>query len=230
MKRLVLAAAFLLATTLATASPASTLPPASHAYGLNSSFADELGGPSMGHQIGHLLLTSFKFRTGGGTSLTGAVAAATYSVEMRFKVSLTGSADSAYRLLDFKNGFSDLGLYAYSNGILQFYQGHFDNPQTGPGVIPANQFVDILITREGSSGVVNIYAGGTLAFTFIDSAGDAILDSPDSVHTKLGFFVDNNGEHGPGALDHVRVFDTVLKAAAASALAQGKLPPNVTQK
>jgi hypothetical protein len=212
----------------ASASPAATLPPASHAYGFDGDLADELGGPAMAPILGTVHATNLRFKRGGGTVVDGAASAATYSVEMRVKLAMTGSVNSYYRLLDFKNRQTDNGLYVYQNTLV-FY----DQADGTSNVFSPDTWADVVITRDGETSRVVGYVDGEKQFSFVDTAGDAIFTMPDGLTTHAIFFQDDldyPDENGPGNVDHVRFFDTVLTAADARALAHGKLPPNVTLK
>ncbi len=215
------------AAALAAAPAAWALPPATHAYGLNNSLADELGGPALESLGGKLKSTSFVFPMGGGVSLTGGVVAATYSIEFRARLSLTGSRNAYYRLVDFQDRASDTGLYSYG-GILDFY----DAAGGAKAVFHANKWADITLTRDGISQMVTGYVNGKKQFAFADPSGLAVFTAV-AGETVAHLFQDDLAapdEDGAGALDHLRVFDTVLTAADALALAKGQLPPNVTSK
>lgn len=209
-------------------SQAAALPPATHAYAFVSDLSDELGGPPMEAIKGTLQPSRLKFKRGGGAQVDGAASRETYSIEMRVKLKLTGSDNSYYRLLDFKNRKTDNGLYVYQDTLV-FY----DHADGTSAVFAPDQWADVVITRDGATSQVIGYVDGRKQFAFVDDGGDAIFAMPDDVSTRAIFFKDDRevpGEDGPGTVDHIRFFDTVLTADDAKALAHGELPPNVTQE
>src|SRR5262249_27264997 len=97
--------------------PDESLAGLTHLYDLNGSFADAFGGPVMVVARGTLGATGYSFSFGQGPNVSNAVDAATYSIEMLFRI----DDPSGYRrLLDFKNRTSDNGLYTL-NGTLDFF-------------------------------------------------------------------------------------------------------------
>ena len=128
------------------------------------------------------------------------------------------------RIVDFKNGTSDNGLYV-QDGDLRF----FPNAQRGTTPIPANKYVQVVFTRN-SAGAVAGYVNGVRQFTFTDTSGDAVI-GPDDV---LRFFKDNTsgagtGEESAGSVARIRLYDFALTAGEVSALdRQDTIPPRVT--
>jgi hypothetical protein len=112
------------------------------------------------------------------------------------------------RVIDFKNGKSDSGLYV-QNGRLRF----FPQSQLGGGPIDANQYVQAVITRD-ASGTVRGYLDGTEQFaSFDDSVSqDAVISGEDT----LRFFKDNKaiggatGEESGGSVARIRLYDVAL--------------------
>jgi hypothetical protein len=217
--------ALVLALAGATSWGATTLPPASHAYGFDGDLTDELGGPPMTAIKGTIEATDLQFDRGGGARVDGAASADTYSIEMRVDLSLKGNGSSFYRLLDFKNRKTDNGLYEF-NGMLDFYPRDVGTTQ----VFSPNTWADVVITRDGATKQVVGYVDGEKQFTFKDSADDAVFVRPNGL-TRAIFFQDDRqyrGEDCSGFVDHIRFFDSVLTGDDARALANGVLPPNVT--
>src|SRR3712207_1198120 len=86
------------------------------------------------------------------------------------------------RIVDFKNGTSDDGLYV-QNGRLRFFPGS----ASGTTPVAANRYVQVVITRD-LSGTVRGYVDGSQQFQFDDAASqDAVISSEDT----LRFFKDN---------------------------------------
>lgn len=218
-KSLSIAAGLLLAVGVA---QAATLPPALHAYGLNKTYADELGGNPLVPNGGVLKKTFYQFDIGQGLTLTDAVPGGTYSIELRFTPTNT---EGYRRILDFLNGTSDSGLYIL-NGAADFYPIGY-----GPDVVfQNNKPVDVTITRNGKTKAVVVYVNGVQQLSFDDSSDLAIFTDNNGSGAFARFFEDNGSENTAGTLDHVRIFSKVLTAAQAKALAQGQLPPNVKTK
>jgi hypothetical protein len=217
-------AALVLALAGATSWGATTLPPASHAYGFDGDLTDELGGPPMTAIKGTIEATDLKFKRGGGARVDGAARRENYSIEMRVMLSLEGG-NHFYRLLDFKNRKSDFGLYVEGNSIV--FVGGADGVAL---IFPPDTWVDVVITRDSATSEVVGYAAGKRQFSFIDINGIAIFVRPEGL-TRAIFFQDDKsapGDDCSGAVDHIRFFDRVLTAEEVKALDQGELPPNVT--
>ena len=134
------------------------------------------------------------------------------------------SASGFNRIVDFKNGTSDNGLYV-QDGELRF----FPNAQRGTNPIRANKYVQVVFTRN-SAGAVAGYVNGVRQFTFTDTSGDAVI-GPDDV---LRFFKDNTsgagtGEESAGSVARIRLYDFALTAGEVSDLdRQDTIPPRVT--
>lgn len=129
------------------------------------------------------------------------------------------------RIVDFKNGTSDNGLYVQNggpNGGLRFY------PWSASGTTPiaANRYVQVVITRD-LSGIVRGYVDGSQQFQFDDAASqDAVISSEDN----LRFFKDNTsggttGEDSGGSVARIRLFDVALSGTDVGRL--DRLEPTV---
>lgn len=121
------------------------------------------------------------------------------------------------RIFDFKNGTSDNGVY-YVNGTLQFYQF----TPGGPVTIGSNTFMQVVVTRDGSSGNVVGYVDGVQQFSFIDAANNGVPDTNDTLH----LFRDDGSEGSPGMIARFRIFDKALTASEVAGL--DRLPSAVT--
>lgn len=213
-------------TALASTS-AQALPKATHAYGLNGTYIDELGGPPLVPQGGFLGPQVYKFGAGQGLVLSNAVNPATYSIEFRLKIkTITSQRNSYVKLLDWLDRSSDTGLYSQS-GYAKFYNVI---QATSPS-IEANKYFDCTITRNGSTKEVNVYVKGIFQFKFVDTNNLAMTAPGKNI---IRFVQDDlttsGGEAAAGEIDHIRIFKVVLTAKDASDLAKGLLPPNVRQK
>jgi hypothetical protein len=176
-----------------------------HNYDFTSDFSDSLGGPAL-VGTGSVSGGSYVFAQNQGLSLSNGFAdGAEYSIEMKFTFSDVGG----YRkLIDFKNLTSDSGLYNLSTN-LNFY------PITSGslGTISAGNSVDVVLSRDGTTGGIVGYVNGVQAISFTDGTGLGIFDAANNV---AHFFKDDNatggGESSAGSADFVRIFSGVLSA------------------
>ena len=118
------------------------------------------------------------------------------------------------KIMDFKNLSSDAGLYVDTpGGTMTFLDdGGFPEGTGGTNIIP--DYVQIVLTREDSSNTVNVYLNGTLAFTFEDTLGLAVMgDSSITGNAFLTLFkddtaVDTGGFEGTqGHIARLRLYD-----------------------
>lgn len=143
------------------------------------------------------------------SSTSGVVPNGTYTIVMLFSIQST----SGYRrILDFKNGSSDNGLYA-NNGYLYFYPP----ASASSASISANTYVQLVITRD-SSGTVTGYVDGAQQFQFSDSSNHGVIDSNNTIR----FFRDDNSssEASAGAVARIRIYDGALTATQVAALSR----------
>ena len=143
---------------------------------------------------------------------TGVVSNGTYTIVALFEFDdLVGFK----RIVDFKNGTSDRGLYFF-NGKLTFYQ----NLGAGSTTIAANNYVQVVLTRDASSKEVVGYVDGVQQFSFTDTNNDAVI----SAKNTLRFFRDNEssggatGEDSPGSVARIRLYNTALNDDEVGAL------------
>ena len=126
----------------------------------------------------------------------------TYTIVVLFELN---DVSNFRRVVDFKNGTSDNGLYV-QNGRLRFFPG-----SSGTTPIVANRYVQVVITRD-LSGLVKGYVDGAKQFEFSDAtAQDAIISNKNT----LRFFKDNTsggtaGEDSAGSVARIRLYDSAL--------------------
>jgi uncharacterized protein (TIGR03437 family) len=152
------------------------------------------------------------FDPNNGLALTptaGLITSQSYTVVLL--VSFT--ATNGYRrLIDFKNGTSNRGLYVYF-GRLIFLSSRLEE---GGGVtITPNNFVQVAVTRN-SAGTFTGYVNGVRQFSFTDTQGDAAID----VNQTLRFFRDNagDGEASAGQVARLRLYNEALSGSQIAAL------------
>lgn len=198
--------------------PAMAIPAALHAYDLNGSFADALGGNAITSGGGTLGPTGYTLDASNqGPSLTGPGITDHYSIEMKFSIDTT----SGYRkLIDFKNRGSDTGLYNL-NSAQNFY-----NVATGPGgVYAAGSPVHLVVTRDGTTDLFAAFVDGVQQISFTDSGDLAVISS-----NILHFLRDDaatGGEQTTGFIDYIRIFRTVLSQPDVTDLFNGGQPDNL---
>lgn len=182
-----------------------------HEYEFDNTLADSLGGPALQSLGGTLGDGSYTFAAGQGLILDGALGnGADYSVEITAQLDQV----SGYRrILDFKNGGSDAGLYSFA-GSLSFSPAIFGTAS----VILASNPVTILLTRIASTNTLSGYANGVSQFSIVDGAGAGIFSTTGA---RMVFFRDDNvfpGEESSGAVTSIRIFDRGLSPTEVVAL------------
>jgi hypothetical protein len=140
---------------------------------------------------------------------TGEAGNNAYSIVMLFRLSEIGGYD---RLIDFKDGTSDNGVYLY-NGALRFYR---TGAVTGSKVITNNEYAQVVVTRA-ADGLTRGFIDGVEQWQFTDTTGDGLI-----IRNTLRFFIDNSsgGEHSAGAVARIRVFDRPLSQTEINNLGQ----------
>ncbi len=210
------------ATTPAAPEPAQAVPAATADYYFQGSLESSLGtapdlvevekGSSVFTVDGRTGVTVLRFAGGRGLALaptTRAIRSSGYSIEILFRFDLL----AGYRkVIDFKNGSSDDGLYLL-DGCLNF----FPKEQVALTRIGSDSYVQIVLTRDAADRVVG-YVDGVRQFAFNDRGGLAKVGGSDS----LRFFVDDvttTGEWSSGAVSQIRLFDQALTANEVALLA-----------
>jgi len=155
---------------------------------------------------------TFPQHTGLAVDTSSILSAGTYSLVLLFR--LQGIA-GFNRLVDFKSGTTDHGLYV-DNGKLSFYPVA---ASTG-SPLGANRYVQLVLTRDGTTKQVVGYVDGVQWLSFVDSADDGVISAANS----LRFFKDDGAEDPSGAVARIRLFDYVLTPSVAVAL--DRLPPS----
>jgi hypothetical protein len=142
--------------------------------------------------------TVLRFPQGNGLLLqptSGVVPTNVYTIVMLFRFD---SVANWKRVLDFKAGATDNGLYLL-NGALYLYPS-----ASGPaGAVLASNWVQVVVTRDATKTVVG-YVNGVQQFSFTDTSDHAVLSSANA----LRFFKDNNNinEEGAGEVARIRLY------------------------
>jgi hypothetical protein len=128
----------------------------------------------------------------------------------------------ATKIFDFKNLSSDAGLYVNAGtGTVAFIDGSGILQGTGGAALSSLTYAQIVLTRDGSTNLTSVYVNGTLAFSFTDNVGLAVLgDSSMSGNSFLTVFKDDGmglggmilTESTQGNIARLRLYDGVLSA------------------
>lgn len=144
-----------------------------------------------------------QFDNGAAGSFLGAA----YSIEMYFRFT---NNSGFFRIIDFKNRTSDLGLYATASQI-QFY----DELTVNNSAFGSNTYVHLVLTRNSVSEEVTIYINGVSIGSFIDDQGKALTNVDDVIN----FFRDDivfGNEAQPGRIALLKFYDYELSAGDVS--------------
>ncbi len=178
-----------------------------HQYDFSGDLNDSLGGAALTSAGGNLTDPGYySFAPNQGLSLLAAASlAGSYTIGIRMSFD---AVDGYRKILDFKGLSSDAGLYCY-NGKLDFY------PISSTGTFLANTFVDVVITRDGASGIVNAFLQGQPALTFSDTGASAsAVTSLPSGKARFEFLRDDTvtgaAEASGGKVDRIVVYDGPL--------------------
>lgn len=174
-----------------------------HAYSLNGTFADALGGPALAGFGGTLGANGYTFAANQGLSLSNALAQGIYSIELSFSFGAT----SGYRkIVDFKMLDDDAGFYNLST------QASFYPVVSGPaGAFANGAQAHVVITRDASS-VFRAYVNGAEQLSFIDNGGLATFTGAGNTAYFLMDDNDTSGEASGGYIDYLRTYDVALNA------------------
>ena len=142
-----------------------------------------------------------------------------------FGTTVNTSFSAVTKVFDFASFTSDAGLYINTTtGLFQFSDGT-GAPVIGgtstAGVLLANTYYQLTLTRSSATNVLTAYQNGTQAFQFTDTNSLATLN------TMLGIFRDDgvgtasgvSNEGTAGTIARLRLYDGVLTQGQVAALA-----------
>ncbi len=136
---------------------------------------------------------------------TGVMPTNVYTIVMLFRLDQT---NGYRRLVDFKAGTSDYGLYVY-NGRLFFKP----TVQAPAPTIAAGNYVQVVVTRDGTN-VVG-YVNGIRQFSFTDTSLYGVISSANA----LRFFKDDGAtEESGGAVARIRLYPAAMPDAQVALL------------
>jgi hypothetical protein len=150
------------------------------------------------------------------------LSASNYSIVLLANFNLNTADVVATKVFDFKNLSSDAGLYVNAaTGTLAFIDGSGVLQGTGGAALSSLTYAQIVLTRDSSTNLTSVYLNGTLAFSFTDNVGLAVLgDSSASGNSFLTLFKDDGmglggsmlTESTQGNIARLRLYDGVLSA------------------
>jgi peptide deformylase len=188
-----------------------------HLYKLSdaSALADAMGGRALIADGGTFSANRYVFNANQGLRLGGGLADTTnYSVAMG--VSLNSLANYFNKLIDFQGLSIDQGLYV-GGSRLQLYPG-------GPGadVVSANVDFQVVLTRDGASGVTSVYLNGVLQQAYTGPAATVAIPG----NNVLTFFEDDFGsgqlEAVGGSANYIAIYDHPLSTSEIANLGDPK--------
>ncbi len=184
----------------------------SHLYRLDGDLHDDQGGADLiASPEASLDATGFNYLANKGLSFVGALGSS-YTIDFSY---VSYELSGYRRLLDFKNGSTDNGLYS-RDGRLDFYLGG-SNP--GPDSFSTNQLKRVTISRDGVSKQVSTYLDGQLQRSFQDNTDQAVF-----VAAGARFFMDDGTEAGAGKVDYIAFYDQALSSIEIATLAPAAVP------
>lgn len=184
-----------------------------HLYEFNGNLNDSLGGPSLSANGGSLGASAYSFGANQGLSLSNALSADVYTIDMTFSFAPRSSWS---KIVDFNNLTADAGLYRYvdsSGAVLQICSCS-NKVNSAFGAITDNQPVRITLTRDASQ-VVTQYVNGVSAGSYLDSGNNLTFNTSNHV---AHFFMDDSAtafaEASAGSVSRIMIFDSALSSTA----------------
>lgn len=154
-------------------------------------------------------------------ALDGIVDSLGYTVELVFRFD---RIDGYRKIIDFRDGLSDTGLYSF-DGCLSF----FDEATASRRTIEADRYVHVALVRDAVGTVIG-YVDGVARLSFSDHGGLAAFGSGAAMRF-FGDDVETRGrESSSGAVARIRLYDGPIGAdavaeACAQLLGEGCGPP-----
>jgi hypothetical protein len=156
--------------------------------------------------------TVFKFAKNNGLQLSPTTPIIPHNNQYTIVLLLRFEQVSGYnRVIDFKSGDPDSGAY--------IQDGHLEH---GGGRIVANQYVQIVYTRDGTKESQRGYVDGVRV---LDGLSASASDLPIGPSNTLVFFIDDGDESSIGAIARLRIYDRALSDAEVAALDRLPGPP-----
>ncbi len=189
-------------------------------YEFNGSFADSMGGPAMVPNGGTLGSTTYTFAAGQGPNVSNVLTnTGEYTIEMLFTFTDNLNTAPLYKaILNFGNVSIDPALYVQS-GSMALY-----NYATSTTVdMATGQQHRVVMTRNASTKTCVVYVDGAAKLTVTDTNNSYVASGPGGI---LHFFRDNLSENSAGAVDQIRIYNTVLTSTQVAGLTNSD-PTNI---
>lgn len=183
-----------------------------HQYRFSGNLTDDLGGPSLTALGGTVNADRYVFGMNQGLVL-GENLGGVYTIDFLYNL----SSQASYRkLVDFKNGTSDNGVYSFGGRASVYVYGSHMGSDVPVGNDVDSQFT---ITRD-AAGNINAYVNKVLVVTLPASGPETVFGD------FARFFVDDalGGEASAGQVDYLRIYNTALTATEVAGLGEA-LPP-----
>ena len=200
-----------------------------HQYGLDNSYADDFGGPSLVDHGGGFFPDGYHFGPNQGLSVDGALPQDVYTIDIVFAF-----ADLAgwRKILDYQGLTQDSGFYTYASALQYVIVPEADFLTTMP-TFTIDTPVRVTLTRDASTHVV-VYLG-TVPVDALRAPGPTPpttppatafeFDDPNRVAALTGttatFFIDDTvtsgGESASGVVRRIQIYDVALTAAQVAA-------------
>lgn len=156
-------------------------------------------------ELDNMKKTAYQFDRNCGVQFDNAAAHQflkdSYTIEIYFRFD---KLNSWKRVIDFKNRKTDWGCYIF-NGKLNFY--NLLVSEKAP--VTENSYTHYVISRDGATNTVKIFADGVSKLEFIDADKHTLLDDDQ----KLNFFFDDlkvTDEASAGAVVMIKISDYVI--------------------
>ena len=184
-----------------------------HWYQFNSSYADTQGGPSLVDSGGVLGNGTYSFAPNQGLTLTGAVSANVYTIDLTFSF---GPKANWSKIADFNSGSVDAGWYRFGTSLeICACSPKIDS---APGAFVDDQSVRVTLTRDAGN-LVTQYVNGTVAGSYLDTSGVFSVSQPTN---QVRFFIDDaatgGSEAAAGVVSRIVIFDSALSASEVATL------------
>lgn len=165
-------------------------------YRMQSGLGDRLGlGPALEPLGGHVQNGLYLFGPGQGLRLPDSGVVDHYALDMVFR--FEGGDGGYQKLIDFKNGAQDGGLYLYQGHVTFYTLADGGAPQPG-------RDLRLHLERNRATRIVRAWLDSRPIFAFVDLDDDAVFEKGAG-----RLFVDDQttkNEQGPGALTSVLVW------------------------
>lgn len=154
----------------------------------------------------------FHFNTGGGLLFPNGMISGTYTIHMLFSFN---EVNGYRRIIDFKNGQSDYGIYAH-NGLLNFYPSGDVGTAT---VFSPNTYNLISLVRDSATQLINVYVNGSAFVNYTDAS--AYYQTTGSSSPVIFFRDDTSSnaqcENSAGNIKYLNIRATTSTAAEVAA-------------